>query len=92
MLIKKKATPQPLQGVRFTERELTFPRINQFIKEIITEKLAIQKNDKYYSFNDFEFKVLATRFGDFVPKERYDNDTEFKGEKGKIRGKRVVVE
>jgi hypothetical protein len=73
--------------------EFANPRIRMAIQEIINQKFHMQKYNDFVKVSKVEFELIKTAFrGEFVPKERYNNVTTFKGEIGKIRGKKLIIE
>ena len=78
-------------NLSFSKEELATPRIKSAIKNLVDLKLELQKYKPYLSVSQIELGII-TKFSDFVAKAKYNNKTEFKGEVGKIKGKRLVLE
>jgi hypothetical protein len=74
----------------FSKEDLTNSRIKAVIRELIDLKLNIQRYKDFLTISPAEFEIV-TKFSDFVSKEKYNNQITFKGEVGKIRGKKLVV-
>lgn len=74
----------------FTRAELATSRVKELIRKLIELKLDAQKYNDFITICPAEFEILS-KYGDFVDKERYNNAIEFKGEVGKMRGKRLVL-
>jgi hypothetical protein len=77
-------------NLSFSREELSNSKIKGLIRELIEVKLNLQRYKPFLSVSPVEFETIV-KLGDFVPKERYENKTEFKGEVGKIKGRRVVI-
>jgi len=75
----------------FSKEDLNNPKIKKTIKDLINLKLENQKYKDFVSISPAEFEILTKMTGEFVPKEKYNNMVTFKGEVGKIRGKKLVV-
>ena len=74
----------------FSQEEISNARVKTIIISLIELKLSMQKYRDFLTISPAEFEVLS-KFGDFVPKEKYKSKITFKGEVGKIKGRRVVV-
>ena len=75
----------------FSKEDLMNSNIKQLIRKIIDVKLNIQKYKDFITISSAEFEILS-KFGEFVDKEKYNRQIMFKGEVGKIKGKRLVVD
>ena len=81
-----------LTYIYLSHEELVNPRIRVLIKELINQKLIMQKYNDFIKVGILEFHLIQDIFrGEFVPKEKYNNMTNFKNEFGKLRGKRVII-
>jgi hypothetical protein len=78
-------------NLSFSKEELNNSNIKAVIRELINLKLNLQRFKPYLSISPVEFEIIS-KLGDFVDKSKYNNQTEFKGEAGKIKGRRVVIE
>jgi hypothetical protein len=77
----------------FSPEELTNPKMKKLIQEMITLKFEIQKYKDFIKISPLEFELVQIVFrGEFVDKSKYGNITTFKGEVGKIRGKKLIIE
>ena len=74
----------------FSKEDLGVSRIRNIIRELIDIKLHTQKYKDFLEISPAEFEIVS-KFSEFVPKEKYDSQTTFKGEVGKIKGKKLVV-
>jgi hypothetical protein len=50
----------------------------------------MQRYKEFITISSAEFEIVS-KFGEFVDKKKYNNQTNFKGEIGKIKGKRLVL-
>jgi len=74
----------------FSKEELNDRRVIGIIKELVEIKINIQRYNDFISISPAEFEVIS-KFTEFVPKDLYKCQVSFKGEVGKIKGKRVIV-
>jgi hypothetical protein len=74
----------------FSKEEISNSRIRAVIIELIDLKFNMQRHKPFLTISPAEFEIIK-KLGDFVDKSKYNNKTEFKNEKGKIKGRRVVV-
>lgn len=81
-----------LSYIYLTREELSNPRMKEIVKQLITQKFVMQKYNDFIKVSILEFHMIENIFkGEFVPKEKYNNVTIWKGEIGKIRGKKLIV-
>jgi ribosomal protein S19 len=74
----------------FSKEEMANSRVRTIIRELIELKLNMQKYKDFITISPAEFEIVS-KLGDFVPKEKYHSQTTFKGEVGKIKGRKLVV-
>jgi hypothetical protein len=74
----------------FNKEEMSNSRIRKIIRELIDIKMNIQKYNDYVTITPAEFEIIRV-FSEFVDKRKYNNQITFKGEVGKIKGKKLVV-
>lgn len=74
----------------FNKVEMNNSRIRQIIRELIDIKMNIQKYNDYVTITPAEFEIIRV-FSEFVDKKKYNNQITFKGEVGKVKGKKLVV-
>jgi hypothetical protein len=74
----------------FSKEDLAVSKIRDIIRELIEVKINTQKYRDFITISPAEFE-LVSKFSDFVDKEKYNNKVTFKGEVGKIKGKKLVV-
>jgi ribosomal protein S19 len=74
----------------FSKEEIANSRVRTIIRELIELKLNMQKYKDFITISPAEFEIVS-KLGDFVPKEKYNSQTTFKGEVGKIKGRKLVV-
>lgn len=77
-------------NLSFSKEELANSNVRVLIRKLIELKLNLQKYKPFLSISPVEFEIIS-KLGDFVEKEKYHNQIEFKDEVGKIKGKRVVI-
>jgi hypothetical protein len=87
--MKNKQNPNKL-NLSFSKEELADRRIIDLIKKLVDVKINVQRFKDFITISPAEYEVIR-KFTDFVPKENYNSKITFKGEIGKIRGRRVVV-
>lgn len=75
-------------ALMFSETELKDKRLVKPLHDLVLLKLSIQKGE-YISVSPVELEII--KILGFVPKEKYNKETKYKGEIGKFRGKRVVL-
>lgn len=75
----------------FSKEDLTNSKIRNLIRDLIEIKIVTQRYRDFISISPAEFEIVS-KFSDFVDKKKYANAVTFKGEKGKIRGKKLVVQ
>jgi len=75
----------------FSKEDLADSRVKKIIRDLIDLKLNMQKYRDFLAISPAEFEIIS-KFSNFVDKDKYDRQTTFKGEVGKIKGKRVVVQ
>ena len=89
----QKKNKENLIYLTLSRSEFANPKIRLAIQEIITQKFNMQKYNDFIKVSKAEFEVIKLAFrGEFVEKAKYNNLTNFKGEAGKMRGKRLIVE
>lgn len=76
----------------FSKEELTDSNVKRIIRELINLKLNLQRYKDFITISPAEFEVLSKFTGEFVDKSKYNSKIMFKGEIGKIRGKRLVIQ
>lgn len=74
----------------FSKEDLNNSKVRNLIRELIELKLNIQRYKDFVTISPAEFEIIS-KFGDFVDKTKYNNQITFKGEVGKIRGRKLVV-
>ena len=74
----------------FSREDLNSSRIRAIIRELVEIRLFTQKYKDFIEISPAEFEIVS-KFSEFVPKEKYNSQTTFKGEVGKIKGKKLVV-
>jgi hypothetical protein len=60
------------------------------IRELIDIKMNLQKYNDYVTISPAEFEIIK-KFSDFVDKKKYESQITFKGEIGKFKGRRLVI-
>lgn len=91
-ILKKNKQKKKQYILSFNEEELANPNIRAIIRELINLKLNMQRYNSFYTISQAEFIVLSKFSSEFVDKSKYESQTQFKGEVGKIRGKRLVIQ
>jgi len=76
-------------ALSLTKEEISNARIRKHVTEIFGLKMDMQRYHDFITISEAEFEIVS-KFGDFVPAEKYHNQLSFKGEVGKIKGKRLV--
>ena len=76
-------------ALNFSEEELNNTDIKLMILKLIDYKIKFQKTP-YLEVSEAEFYFIK-RLSEFVPKKLYENQTKYKGEVGKFKGKRLVL-
>lgn len=74
----------------FSKEDLDNSRVRAIIRELVELKLNMQKYKDFLTISPAEFEIMK-KFSEFVDKAKYNNQITFKGEIGKIRGKKVVI-
>jgi len=75
----------------FSKEEISNSNIRAIIRELIQLKMNMQKYKEFVLINSAEFEIIS-KLGDFVDKKKYNNQITFKGEVGKMKGRRIVME
>jgi hypothetical protein len=75
----------------FSKEEIANSNIKALIRELINLKLNLQRYKDFLTISPAEFEIIS-KLGEFVDKEKYNRQIIFKGEVGKIKGKRIVVQ
>lgn len=74
----------------FSKEDLAVSKVRNLIRDLVDIKIHTQKYKDFIEISPAEFEIVS-KFSDFVSKEKYDSQTTFKGEVGKIKGKKLVV-
>ena len=74
----------------FSKEDLANSRVRNIIRELIELKMNMQRYKDFITISPAEFETVI-KFSEFVDKAKYNNQITFKGEVGKIRGKKLVV-
>jgi len=74
----------------FSKEDLADSRVRAIIRELINLKINVQKYKDFVTISPAEFEVVS-KFSEFVDKKKYNSQTSFKGEVGKINGRKLVV-
>ena len=74
----------------FSKEELADSKVRAIIRELINLKLNLQRYKDFITIGPAEFEIIS-KFSEFVDKEKYNNQITFKGEIGKINGRKLVV-
>jgi hypothetical protein len=74
----------------FSEKEMKDSSIKSLISKLIELKLNLQRYNDFVTISPAEFEIIK-KSGEFVDKSKYNNITTFKGEIGKIRGKKLCI-
>lgn len=85
-----KKEPENKYALYFTKEEVANSNIRAIIKKLIDMKMNMQKYRDFIEISPAEFEIIS-KLGEFVDKSKYHSDLIFKGEVGKIKGKRLVV-
>ncbi len=74
-----------------SERELRNSRVRNMVISLLDLRLSLKRLVPYYRLSSAEFELIKNS-SSFVPKKKYKNNTKFKNEIGKYKGKRLVLE
>lgn len=74
----------------FSKEELSNPKFRRAIENLIAVRLEVQKYHDFIVISEAEFEIVS-QYSNFVPKALYKSQVTFKGEVGKINGKKLVV-
>ena len=74
--------------IDFTSKDLLNSNFKKVLNNFLNAKLEIQKSKDHYEINESEAELLKL---EIVTKDKYNGNTTFEGEIGKLKGKRVVV-
>jgi hypothetical protein len=91
-VLKKKNSSQTTQGfaLYFQSEDLKDRNILPIIRKLIDMKLVKQRHNPVIYISPLEFEIIKN-VGEFVDKEKYNNDTIVPNEIGKIKGKRLAL-
>jgi len=76
--------------VKLSERELKNSRIRQAVIDLLGLRMELQKKTPYHKISSAEFELIKNT-SLFTPRSKYKGKT-YKGEVGKYRGRKLIVE